>query len=627
MTTRDNEVQLPRAAALQTTESIRAARQRTQEQAEATLRQQANLLNLTHDSIFVRDMDGSVIKYWNRAAEELYGWRAEHAIGKVAHELLKTVFPAPLDEIQAELLAAGRWEGELLHTTRDGAQVAVASRWSLQRNDHGAPLAILETNNDITERKRAEEARRHSEEQWRAAFECNPTMYFILDAAGTIASVNLFGAQQLGYTVGELIGQSVLMVFHPADREFIQRQAAACFDEPGRMRQWEAHKIRKDGTMLWVRETANSVVLRNQQVLLVVCEDITEQKRAEEAARQSERELRDVIESIPAMVWTARPDGSNSFVNKRWEEYTGVTFEQTSGLGWVPVLHPDDIHGYVDAWLRSVEHGERFEHEVRFRRAADGEYRWFRSQGVPLRDEQGRIVKWFGVVTDVEDRKRAEALLAGEKRILEMVAKGDSLGEILDSLCRLVEEQEASGVLASILLLDGDQLRHGSAPSLPEAYTAAIDGVRIGPSVGSCGTAAYLARQVIVEDIATDPLWVDYRTAALPHSLRACWSTPIFSSASKVIATFAMYYRQPRRPTERDHEIIEQITHLAGVAIERKLTYDELQRSRTYLAEAQRLTHTGSWALRTGSNTISYWSEENFRVWDFEPQQGLPTSD
>jgi signal transduction histidine kinase/CheY-like chemotaxis protein len=219
------------------------------------------------------------------------------------------------------------------------------------------------------------------------------------------------------------------------------------------------------------------------------------------------------------------------------------------------------------------------------------------------------------------ERRRAETLLAGEKHILEMLAKGDSLAAILDSLCRLVEQQ-ASGVLASVLLLEGDRLRHGGAPSLPRAYTEAIDGGAIGPAAGSCGTAAYRAEQVIVEDIATDPLWAAYRDVALPYSLRACWSTPIFSSQKEVIATFAMYYREPRRPGPRDQEVIEQITHLAGVAIERKLIEQRLQRNEYYLAEAQRLTHTGSWTLNSAGEI--YWTEETFLIWAFDPQQGVP---
>jgi PAS domain S-box-containing protein len=126
--------------------------------AEATLREQADLLNLTHDAIFIRDMNG-IVRNWNRGAEALYGWTAEEADGEIALELLKTVLPEPLERIMAELLNCGRWEGELVRTRKDGAEVVVASRWSLQRDAQGVPIAALETNNDISERKRAEEQR------------------------------------------------------------------------------------------------------------------------------------------------------------------------------------------------------------------------------------------------------------------------------------------------------------------------------------------------------------------------------------------------------------------------------------------------------------------------------------
>jgi two-component system, LuxR family, sensor kinase FixL len=130
--------------------------------AEEALREQASLLDLTHDTVFVRDMH-DVITYWNRGAEELYGWTRDEAVGKVTHQLTQTIFPTPLAEINAELLRMGRWEGELIHTKRDGTQVVVASRWSLQRDEQGRPSAILETNNDITERQRAEDALRKAQ--------------------------------------------------------------------------------------------------------------------------------------------------------------------------------------------------------------------------------------------------------------------------------------------------------------------------------------------------------------------------------------------------------------------------------------------------------------------------------
>ena len=176
------------------------------------------------------------------------------------------------------------------------------------------------------------------------------------------------------------------------------------------------------------------------------------------------------------------------------------------------------------------------------------------------------------------DRKRAEALLAGEKRILEMIAKGDLLPAILDALCELVEEQ-LPNAMSSVLLVEGDRLRHGGAPSLHKSYNGAIDGLVIGPSEGSCGTAAYRGEPVIVSDIATDPLWAKYRDLALSHSLRACWSMPIISSANKVLGTFAMYYREPRSPTSQDFGLIELATHLVRIAVERDRAEEALRTS------------------------------------------------
>jgi len=178
--------------------------------------------------------------------------------------------------------------------------------------------------------------------------------------------------------------------------------------------------------------------------------------------------------------------------------------------------------------------------------------------------------------TERGERKRAEALLAGEKRLLEMIAAGHSLPVILDALCRLVEEL-APGTLSSILLLtpDGARLSHGAAPSLPRSYVDAIDGSPIGPAAGSCGTAAYRNAPVIVADIAEDPLWADYRDLALSHGLRACWSTPIRASDGRVLATFAIYAREPARPTSQQQSIVDQITDLASIAIERKRAEEE----------------------------------------------------
>lgn len=161
------------------------------------------------------------------------------------------------------------------------------------------------------------------------------------------------------------------------------------------------------------------------------------------------------------------------------------------------------------------------------------------------------------------------AVASAQERVQEMIEAGAPLRETLDALVRLVENDTASGMLASILLLEGNQLRHGAAPSLPDAYNAAIDGIEIGPEVGSCGTAAFHDRPVVVYDIATNPLWANFKDLALSYGLRACWSTPIHGNDGRVLGTFANYYPVVRDPNPIDRVLTQQVTRIAAEAIER----------------------------------------------------------
>ena len=206
---------------------------------------------------------------------------------------------------------------------------------------------------------------------------------------------------------------------------------------------------------------------------------------------------------------------------------------------------------FIAAWREAVETGHPYDVEGRHRRA-DGVYRWFHMRGFPLRDMEERIVLWYLVETDIDDRKRAEALLAGEKRLLEMVARGHSLSEILAALCRLVEST-AGGCYCSVVLVDptGTRLEHGAAPSLPASFIASINGRPVNVDSGPCAMAAHLNEQVIAADLTSETRWAAYAWCpmALAHGLQACWSTPILSTAGKVLGAFAIYYDEPRTPT------------------------------------------------------------------------------
>ena len=188
--------------------------------------------------------------------------------------------------------------------------------------------------------------------------------------------------------------------------------------------------------------------------------------------------------------------------------------------------------------------------------------RWFDQRIYPTADG---IAIFF---VDITERKRAEQLSSGQRRILEMIALAAPLPQTLDAIVRLIEAQ-SSELLGSILLVDdeGLLLHHGAAPSLPIDFLRAIDGLAIGPTAGACGAAVYRRAQVIVEDIESDPLLREYRALARNYGLRATWSTPIFDSLQRVIGTFALYFSEPARPSDRHHRLIEMATHTAAIAI------------------------------------------------------------
>ncbi len=264
---------------------------RLRDMAEAH-REQVRLLDLTHDSIFVRDVN-DVITFWNRGAQELYGWTREETTGKTTHDLLQTKFPAPLEEIMRVLLSTGRWEGELVHTKRDGTQIDVASRWSLQWDPNGRPTGTLETNNDITARKRMEEALSRSQATYLAeAQKLSTTGSF----GWNVVTGELLWSEEsfriFGYdpTFKPSI-EAVLQRVHPDDLALVQRVV----DDAAREKQefdFEHRLLMPDGSIKRLRIVAR-VVCDEPDILQFVgaVMDITAAKRAQEQLHQAQAEL------------------------------------------------------------------------------------------------------------------------------------------------------------------------------------------------------------------------------------------------------------------------------------------------------------------------------------------------
>ena len=204
--------------------------------------------------------------------------------------------------------------------------------------------------------------------------------------------------------------EEYMAIVHPEDREFVA-QAIRKMLADHRGFDFTKRIVRPGGEIRRVRCVGIAVSHGEKfQGFVGTGMDVTEQEQLTEELRRRERELRDVVDTIPAIVWSALPDGSNTYVNSRFVEYSGMSAEQLAGSGWHAATHPDDLQRHERKWLECVRTGEVFEDEVRFRRA-DGQYRWHLQRGVPLRDEDGNILKWYGVLTDIEDRKRAEKAL------------------------------------------------------------------------------------------------------------------------------------------------------------------------------------------------------------------------
>jgi PAS domain S-box-containing protein len=236
------------------------------------------------------------------------------------------------------------------------------------------------------------------------------------------------------------------------------------------------------------------------------------------------------LDDLPALVALMTPEGTLAYANRHVATYFGATLEGPNGWTSATAFHPNDRPHVLTAWRRSVDTGEPYEVEGRLR-GAKGIYRWFRIHGFPLRDKERRIVLWYVLLIDVEDRKRAEALLASEKQLLEMVARGHSASDILDALCHLVEST-AGDCYCSVVLVDpsGMRLEHGAAPSLPGSFIDSIIGRAVSLDSGPCAQAAYLNEQVIAADLTSEPRWADdWCPMALAHGLHACWSTPRWS--------------------------------------------------------------------------------------------------
>jgi PAS domain S-box-containing protein len=355
----------------------------------------------------------------------------------------------------------------------------------------------------------------------------------------------------------------------------------------------------------------------------------TELSHSKAEVSRSNEILHSILSDMGDAVIVADKDENFVVFNPAAERMFGARATDAKSHEWsqrFSLFLPDKVTPFPPNELpltRSIrgEEVNNIEMFVRHKKAPYGI--WTRITGRPLRDSNGELLGCVIVCRDITEIKEEEFFRAGQSRVLEMIAADAPLADVLTSLVFLMEGQ-AEGLRCSILLLnrDGKRVRHGAAPNLPEAYVKAVDGAAIGPRNGSCGTAMYTRRPIVVTDVMTDPLWSDYRELARICGLCACWSTPILSAQGDILGSFAMYRQEKRGPRLEETRLTEIATHIAGIAIERQRQQEILREREARISLAAESGDLAFWILYPEQNT-AWMSDKGRRIYGFDSKLPL----
>jgi diguanylate cyclase (GGDEF)-like protein/PAS domain S-box-containing protein len=393
------------------------------------------------------------------------------------------------------------------------------------------------------------------------AFDRMTDAFVSLDADWRYTHVNAKAGQLLGRRPEDLIGKHIWTEFPEGISQpfYLAYQEAMAEQRPITLEEYYPPYDR------WFENR----IFPSPDGLTIYFHDITERKQAEQALRDSQRMLDEAqhVAQMGSWEWNVASNRV-SWSRELFRIYGLRPVEAVSFEEFLQQCHPEDrprTQAVVEACLRTRQ---PFYHEERILHP-DGGIRTLASRGEVLLDNHDQVSRMIGACQDVTERKRREQMDAGQREILAGIAAQAPLRENLKRIA-LLHEQVNPGALCSLLLVDDDglRLRHGAAPSLPDAFNQWVDGQEIGDCHGSCGTAAWRRERVVVSDIASDPAWAGYRAVALAHGLRACWSTPVMGNAGQVLGTFAVYFREVREPRPEELANIEAMLTTTAIAIE-----------------------------------------------------------
>jgi PAS domain S-box-containing protein len=459
-----------------------------------------------------------------------------------------------------------------------------------------------------------------------AVVEGLPDALFIKDLEGRYVLINTAGAHYLGKEPAEIIGRDDTCVMTPETVQAVQARDRAIVLSG----QTNTEEVTVTASGVTRTYLSTKTPYRDGQGKIIgligVARDITGRKQIEAALRDSEIRYGAILNNAVEGFFQTTPEGAFRTLNPALARIYG--YDSPDEV----IAHFKDIGHqlYVDSqrrreFVRQIEaQGSVMGFEFEIQRK-DGSQAWVSESTRAVRDATGKVCWYEGTVEDITMRKRAERRDLSRRQILEQIATGQPLPGILEAIVAFVE-QESPDALCSILLLDPQRrhIVHGAAPRLPDFYNQAVNGLEIGPAVGSCGAAAYSKKRAIAKDIETDANWAPFRELARRAGLRSCWSEPILSSTNEVLGTFTVYHTTPQCPTPTEVEAVELSTHLASIAIERTQAEEALREGETFLRICQQAGECGSWEWELATNRMR-WSDELCRIHGIAPAQSPKT--
>jgi len=500
----------------------------------------------------------------------------------------------------ARTLEPFRWEGRFV--------VGEDIRWLRLESDPvslaGGDIRWNGVFIDVTEHKRADEALRISEARLRLALKAARQGLYDLNLRTGAAIVNDEYALMLGYDPRQFHETHARWLdnLHPDDLDGAQQAYQDHIE--GRSADYHAEFRQRtaSGDWKWILSTGRIVerdAANNPLRMLGTHTDIGERKAMEAQLRESAFFLRESQRVGQLGGWRADPANNTLMWTEGVYEIVEMPADYQPDLATgLDFYLPGSRERVVESLQHTLAAGEPFRIEVEVRGARSGTVKATELRGFPHYRADGGIDYLMGTLQDISERKLADQRETARIQAMDLIARNAPLSEILDAIVRAVEAGK-SARLCSILLLDpeGKRLLTGSAPNLPDFYNQAVHGLEIGPTAGSCGTAAYTGERMIAADIQTDPYWTTFRPFAAKAGLASCWSEPIISANGQILGTFAIYHRQPTEPTDADLRLIKQAADLAAIAIDRFHVEAATRAKSTFLAN---MSHE----IRTPMNAI-----------------------